>query len=398
MNKFGIISPQDWDLPVRIDRSDQRIKSALGISSEDVEQRIKANLNQWLPNQFDPERHAFYGFYRAADKYREPPQTVNLIIPWELMAAFDRYTEHHWLDMANQALDYYFQTFVVNHPMSTVRGGARDGVATNEIWTKFTAEFVIGALGYYQRSQAAEWLERAEQSGQYLLQAARHGFATKYRLDADEWVDARHGWDSWGRAIEACLLLEEYTGNEKWAQLAMRWGEHALEIQGDNGCYYLINREYYNTDLAADEIRGLLFLFERSGDQKFLHAGLKYADWHLANQKTNGAWSMTIDNDGNVVVPTIGPGDAPNIGIALLRAHQLTHLEKYLEGALKAFRYSLSKQILPGSDQPYSDDPNVQWGFWSWDPAYDYSVSGDQATHHIRGLMFLLDYLASLEN
>ena len=102
---------------------------------------------------------------------------------------------------------------------------------------------------------------------------------------------------------------------------------------------------------------------------------------------------MTLDRDGNVVVPTVGPGNVPNIAVALLRLHHVTDEARYLDAALLAFRYSLSMQVLPGSDQPYADDPNVQWGFWSWDPYYDYTLSGDQSTHHVRGAMFLLDYL-----
>jgi hypothetical protein len=62
-----------------------------------------------------------------------------------------------------------------------------------------------------------------------------------------------------------------------------------------------------------------------------------------------------------------------------------------------AFRYSLSRQILPGSDAPYAQDPNLRWGYWSWDPYYDYTVSADQATHHARGLMFLLDAMSFID-
>jgi hypothetical protein len=67
-----------------------------------------------------------------------------------------------------------------------------------------------------------------------------------------------------------------------------------------------------------------------------------------------------------------------------------------LAAALRAIEYSLSMQILPEQDGPYANDPVMLGGFWSWDPAYDYSVSTDQATHHVRGMMFLLDYLGSL--
>lgn len=395
--QIGVISPQDWGLPVATTISENSIPG-LGASSAELDRRIRGNVYQWLPHQLDPETGAFYGFYRAPDGHREPPQTANLIASWQLMAASDRFGDDQLLERAQGALDFYYRQFVVSHPMSVIGGGARDGVATHEIWTKLSAEFVISALGLYRRTNQNVYLERAEQSGRYLLQAARHDFAPKYRLDSGRWGDLSFGWDSWGRAVEACLDLAAVTGYASWQDLALRWGEHGLSIQAKDGCFYLIDQEYYNTDLAADELRALTFLYEITKDERFLQAALRFADWHLAHQRPDGAWVMTLDRDGNVVVPTVGPGDVSNIAIALLRLHHVTGEARYLDAALLALRYSLSKQILPGSDQPYADDPNVQWGFWSWDPYYDYSVSSDQSTHHVRGMMFALDYLEWLHH
>jgi hypothetical protein len=411
--KVGVISPQDWGWPVSARPGDERpadSQKAFGLSAGDgpipgldlpageIERRIRLNIYEWLPRQFDPGRGAYYGFYRASDGYREPPQTVNLLASWQLMAAFDRFGDEQLLNLARGALDDYFRHFVVSHPMSIACGGARDGVAVQEVWTKFTAEFVIGALGLYDRAGEKAWLERAEQSGRYLVQAARHGYAPGYRLDQGRWMDADAGWDSWGRVVEACLALEQATGEGGWRELALRWGEHALEVQSSDGCFYLINGEYYNTDLAADELRGLIFLYELSDDERFIQAARRFADWHLATQRPDGAWGMTRDREGNLVVPTVGPGDVPNIAIALLRLHLLMGSSADWDAALRAFRYSLSMQVIPGGGQPYAGDPQVQWGFWSWDPYYDYTLSADQATHHIRGMMFLLDYLGRLSS
>lgn len=393
--QMGIISPQEWGLPVANVATLPPIPD-LGLPLIEIDQRLHGNIYEWLPRQRDVEADAFYGFYRATDGYREPPQTVNLIISWQLMAVYDRFADARLLEWAEKALDFYYRRFVVSHPMSVVAGGACDGVATREVWTKFSAEFVIGALGFYRRTGREVWLERAQQSGRYLLQAARHGFAPKYHLDAGRWEGLGAGWDSWGRVVEACLDLARATNEVSWQDLALRWGEHGLSAQAEDGCFYLIDQEYYNTDLAADELRGLTLLYELTQDERFLRAARRFADWHLAHQRSDGAWIMTVDRDGNVVVPTVGPGDVPNIAMALLRLHYVTAEACYLEAALRAFKYALSKQVLPGSDQPYANDPNVQWGFWSWDPHYDYTVSGDQATHHVRGMMFVLDYWGAL--
>ena len=393
--KIGVISPQDWGLPVYHASGGSAVFPD-AISPPELERRIRLNLLDWLPRQWDSVSGAFYGFYRAQDGFREPPQTVNLIASWQLMAAYDRFGDESMLKRASQALDFYRQHFMVSHPMSIVAGGARDGAAPSEVWTKYTAEYVIGALGLATRHAGEAWLEQAEAGARFLLQAARHGFSPRYRLDSRHWDSREFGWDSWGRVVEACLLLSEQTGESRWLELAQRWGEHGLAIQASDGSFYLIDGEYYNTDLAADELRGLAFLFELTGDERYLQAAQRFGDWHLAHQRSNGSWSLTIDRDGNVVVPTVGPGDMPNLAIAMLRLHHLTGREDFLAAALRAMQYSLSMQILPEQGGPYASDPTLVGGFWSWDPAYDYSVSADQATHHIRGMIFLLDYLGSL--
>jgi hypothetical protein len=188
-------------------------------------------------------------------------------------------------------------------------------------------------------------------------------------------------------------LLAQTTKDSAWHTLARRWGDHGLGIQAGNGCFYLINEEYYNTDLAADELRGLSFLYELTGEARYLAAATRFANWHLAHQRDDGAWAMTMDRDGNTVVPTVGPGDMPNIAMALLRLAAITGDASYRTAALRAYTYGLSRQVLPESGAPYLDDDAIIWGFWSWDPIYDYTQSPDQATHHVRGLMFLLDML-----
>jgi DUF1680 family protein len=186
--------------------------------------------------------------------------------------------------------------------------------------------------------------------------------------------------------------LWQARNEERWLQEALLWGEHALEIQASNGSFYLMDGEYYNTDLTADELRGLTMLHEATGRDDFLRAAQRFADWLLSIQTANGAWPLTVDRDGNVVMPTVGPGDVPNIGIAMLRLYHVTHDQRYLESALRATRYSLSVQVIPTSSHPYKDDEAARWGFWSWDPYYDYTLSADQSTHHVRGMWFVIDY------
>jgi hypothetical protein len=386
---FGVISPQEWDLPAVTDPPDTVIAD-LGVPLGELEARARAATYDWLPRQFDEATGAFYGHYRAPDGYHEPPQTVNLIAPWQLLAAYDRYQEPRWLDMARRAAEWFYRHHVVDHPMSVVAGGVRDGVATDEIWTKFSAEEVITCLGLYARTNESVWLERATQCGRYLIQARRHAFAPRYVLSASRWLE--RGWDAWGRVVEANVLLWRARDDSRWRDEAIRWGEYALGIQAADGAFYLIDGEYYNTDLAADELRALTVLYEITGRADFLASARRFADWHLDRQLPNGAWPLTIDRDGNVVMPTIGPGDVPNIGIALLRLCHVTRDERYWAAACRAIGYALAVQVTPDSAPPYNADALACWGFWSWDPPYDYTQSPDQSTHHARGLWFLVDY------
>ncbi len=387
--KIGVISPQDWGLPVAAGLPEEEL-AGLGVSLAELEARARAATTQWLPGQLEEASGAFHGHYRVPDGYREPPQTVNLIAPWQLLAAYDRYQERWLLEMAEQAAEWFYRQHVIDHPMSLVAGGVRDGVASHEVWTKFSAEEVITCLGLFDRTGDDKWLQRAAQSGRYLLQARRHGFAPRYDTHSGRWLE--HGWDSWGRAVEANLLLWQALGEGRWLEEATLWAEHGLSIQAEDGAFYLIDGEYYNTDLAADELRGLTLLHEVTGRDDYLQAARRFADWQLGAQMTNGAWPLTIDCEGNVVMPTVGPGDVPNIGIAFLRLFHVSGDERYRDAFMRTVRYSLGAQVVPGSGQPYAEDEQAQWGFWSWDPYYDYTQSGDQSTHHARGMWFLIDY------
>lgn len=388
--KCGIISPQDWGLTVADTTSREPIPG-LDISPYDLEQRIHHCTYVWAQRHFNDEVGAFYGFYSAVTKRFEPPQTVNLIAPWQFLAAHDHYKDADLLAKACRATDWFYDHFVMTHPMSVVIGGVAESLPTAELWTKFAAEYVMLCLGLYTRSENTIYFERAKQSAGFLLQSTRYDFRPKYNTAQSSWK--KKGWQSFGRVIEAFLLLAEVSEESQWRDYALHWGDYGLTLQAEDGGFYLIDADYFNTDIAADELRAFVFLHEQTGRADYLSAAERFADWLTERQREDGSWPLTIDRDGNVVVPTAGPGDIPNIAIALLRLHAVTGKAAYRHAACRALRYSLSMQILPDSEHPYSYDPNVQWGFWSWDPYYDYTVSGDQATHHVRGFLFALDYL-----
>ncbi|HOG48405.1 MAG TPA: hypothetical protein PLJ35_16460 [Anaerolineae bacterium] len=385
----SVISPQDRGHPAVAGPLSETIIPELGISPAELERRARANTYEWLPRQFDEETGAFYGYYSASERRFDEPQTANLIAPWQLLAAYDRYRDQALLTMARRAAEWFHSHFVVTHPMETVAGGVCDTKHREELWVKYTAESVILNVGLYRRTGEPEYLRRALQSAGFLVQSSRHGFAARYDVQARAWEQG--GWRSFGRAIEALLELHATTEDDGWRDHALRWGEFALSLQTADGCFYLIDDDYFNSDLAADELRALLFLGEETKHNDLTHAARRFADWLLFWQRDDGAWPLTVDRDGDIVVDIVGPGDVPNIAVALLHLYELSGEERYRQAALRAFRYALGIQVLPGNDQPYEDDPRVRWGFWSWDPRYDHTLSADQSTHHVRGMFFLID-------
>ena len=388
------ISPRGWGLEPAGER-DAPILAALGLAKDDLETRARNNTFHWLRRQFNGSAGCFYGFYNAHTRAFAAPQTVNLIAPFQCLAAFDRYQDEELLDMARRSADWLHANLVETHPMSLVLGGVLDNIKPTQLWTKYTADYVTLNLGLWERVQDEVYLTNAVQSSRFLLQSQNHHFAPKYDHWHEQWM--KRGWQSFGRSIVAMIALQEFTGEAKWLEWAQKWAEYGLSLQADNGCFYLINDTYYSSDIAADEIRGLARVYLRTGDKRFLDGALAFADWHVANQEADGSWPLSEDRWGDVVAMYRGPGDMPNIAIALLLAHKVTGHSRYIAGAAKALRYSLAQQMVPGTDgQAFEDDANTHWGFWSWDPPYDYTMSADQSTHHARGFWFFIDYVLSL--
>ncbi len=390
----GVVSPQDWGLQAAraAGLPGARIEG-VGLAPAELESRARANLTEWLPLQFDEAAGALYGHYDAPHRRLEPFNTVNLIGTWQLIAAGDRTGDERWLRMARRAADWFTRSFVVTHPMSVVVGGVRDTGRRHELWTKYTAEHAILNAALARRTGESELAERARQSAGFLRRARRHGFAPRYDEQAGAWLAG--GWQSFGRVVEACLEMERLTGDAAWAEEALAWGEHGLGLQAADGGFYLLDGEFYNSDIAADELRALCFLHERTGRRDFREAALAFGRWHLERERPGGSWPVNIDAHREAVAEIVGPGDMSNLSISFLRMSALDPKGPWLAASRRALGYAYSRQAVPGSDHPFLEDQRVRWGFWSWDPFYDHTLSADQSTHHVRAAWFHLDWMAA---
>src|SRR5208283_2542153 len=183
---FTSVAPKGWGLKPAGQVS-KRL-SALGLDAADLENRARQNTYEWLMRQYDETIGAFHGYYNAPSKTFSEPQTVNLIAPFQLLAAFDRYQDQMLLDKAKKCCDWLYTNFVDHHPMSFVLGGVRDNIKPQQLWTKYTADYVIQCLSLYLRTNDNLYYERARSSAKFLRQALHHHFACKYDHDRDEWI------------------------------------------------------------------------------------------------------------------------------------------------------------------------------------------------------------------
>lgn len=393
---YETIFPTGWGLK-RPDTEDEGIKKLLGHSLEDLEERVKNCVYSFLETLYDEKEGGLRHYYRADKKYYSGLDSGNFLMAVNYLTIYDMTGDTLMLDRAESCFKWAYDHTTENHPMFTWQGGVRDGFKPNELYVKYTGDAFLTCIALYRRTRKQEYLFYIKQFHNFFKQARKAGFKYKYDTNTYQWSDHGFVWRSFGFPLVSCIEMYEVTGERRYLDEAIAWGDHGLTMQAENGCFYLLDGEFWNSDLTAPEIRGLVFLYEVTGREKYLNAAKKYADWLIAHQNKDGSWPIGIDTDDEVCAPNVGPGDMPNIAMAFIRLHMNTGEERYFESALKAVRYSLSLQALEGGKYPlYLDDPSVKWGFWSWDPLHDMTLSGDQTVHHIRGIMFMAYYIGSL--
>lgn len=383
--RVGVISPQDWKLSSPVDLSEE-VHERLGASFIALRARADA-ATAWLCRQFDLQAGRFRGDYVVGETSHMVVSVANLLVPWQLMAAYDRTHDADLFDIAVRAVSWFYQNCVETHRRSLFAGGVYE---QNVISTRRTAESVTTFLGLWARTDSEQWLARALQGGRYLIQARRHDFATGYAPPSHRWL--AWGADGWGEVTEALLLLANACEDDLWFNEALYWGERAVGLQSENGAFYPLNGEYYNSGLVAAAIRALVMLHQVTARHDFAWVATNYAGWHRRHQLDEGGWPLTVDGDGNIVMPAVSAGDVADIAIALLHLHYITQDTKYLDMAYRAMRYILTRQAMPGSEHTHVDGPGVRGGFWAWDPYHNYTLSTFATAQSTRALWWILDY------
>lgn len=394
---FETIYPDSWGI-ARPETESKKVRELLGESVKELENRVTKCVYSFLETLFDEKEQGLRHYYRADQKYYSELDSGNFLMAVNYLTMYDMYNDPKMLERAEACFMWAYRNSTEIHPMFTWQGGVRDGFKSNELYVKYTGDAFLTCVALYKRTRKEKYLFYIKQFHNFFKQAKKAGFKYKYDTNTYQWSDKGFVWRSFGFPVVSYIELYETTGEERYLKEAIEWGDHGLTLQAENGCFYLLDGEFWNSDLTAPEIRGLCFLYELTKEEKYLEAAKKYGDWLIKQQAPDGSWPIGIDSDDEVCAPNVGPGDMPNIAISFIRLHMDTKEEKYLEAALQAVRYSISLQALEGGKYPlYLDDKSVKWGFWSWDPLNDMTLSGDQTVHHVRGILFMAYYIAMLE-
>lgn len=391
---YETISPSCWGLSVPKD-TNTNVNARLGHQPQELERRTRECVYSFLESLMSEETGALKHYYRADLKTYGEIDSGNFLMAVNYLTMYDLYGDKHMLDRAESCFWWAYKNTCEIHPMFSWQGGVRDGQKPKELYVKYTGDAFLAANALYKRTGKEEYLFCIRQFHSFFKQARKAGFAYKYNTETYTWSSSGYVWRSFGFPLTAYIELWTLTGEERYLEEARLWADHGLTMQEPDGCFYLLDGAFWNSDLTAPELRGLCFLYEITGEKKYLEAARRFGDWLLQKQNPDGSWPIGIDQEGEVCAPNIGPGDMPNIAISLLRLHMNTGEERYLDAAVSAVNYGLSLQAIEDGKYPNSlEDSHVKYGFWSWDPLFDNSLSGDQSVHHIRGILFLSAFLA----
>jgi len=394
---FASISSSEWGLPSPSEEGRLRVRELLGVSYEDLETRARNAVYEFVARTYDDEHGGAHHYYRADLRELSEKDAGNYLIALNFLAMYDRYGDEAMLARAEGCFRWAYENRTETHPMMTWQGGVRDEFRPTELYTKYTADALTTCLALWHRTGNDDYDLPARQFHNFLKQARAAGFKSKLDLTSYRWLDRGFCWNGFGGPTIAYLQYYGLTERESFLEHARAWADHGLMQQAPDGGFYLIDNAFWNSDLTALELRALVFLFEETGDERYLNAAVRFADWLLRQQREDGSWPIGIDRDGEVCAPNVGPGDMPHIAISLVRLHRAAGDDRYLSSAVAAVRYGLRMQAIEEGAYPlHLDDPYVRFGFWSWEPLYDFSLSGDQVVHHVRGIALVSDYVASL--
>lgn len=282
----------------------------------------------------------------------------------------------------------------------------------SEAWVKYTAEAAIAEARMYQLLVKIGWPEpetevhknRAISYTEFLIAAARNGFAVKY---SGSWE--QKGWHTFGRAIRALDEVFAMTLERRYTTWALRYGNNLSKRLDELGGPFFRDEESelcFDSDISADPVRGLIRCYRLSGDEKYLRKAIEIGEWLMDKQLEDGAYPLRIFKNPNFnkatpnlddlrrilegrsepgsalnLVGIASPGDTANITRALIKLWEATGNPDYITPINKGLAYCLYTQNMDESSPVFGLPPSWRPTKTELSPSWlsiDLTYSGDQ--------------------
>jgi hypothetical protein len=175
---------------------------------------------------------------------------------------------------------------------------------------------------------AIDWLCRAQDITGCGGCSASYGFDTGWKPPYPETT---------GYIISTFLKYSSFIGDKSFIDRAKRMGDWEIDIQMSSGAvrggsgindYPII----FNTGMV---ILGWSDLYRYTGNQRYLSAAVKAADWLCLNQDSDGKWSKYTYNG-------IPHAYHSRVAWSLLEVYKNTNNSKYLDAAIRNIKWVLS--------------------------------------------------------
>lgn len=152
-----------------------------------------------------------------------------------------------------------------------------------------------------------------------------------------------HGWlpaypETTGYIIETFCQYAEITDDKSYKESAIKMADWLSSIQNGDGS---IPDSYFRKKMVFDTgqaIFGFVKIYEETGNKKYKNAAVKAADWIISQQEEDGSWMKFAAHN-------IPHAYYSRVAWSLLRVHQITSHDRYIESCIKNIEWCLSRQM-----------------------------------------------------
>jgi uncharacterized protein YyaL (SSP411 family) len=185
---------------------------------------------------------------------------------------------------------------------------------------------------------AANWLLESQKN------SVDSGYSRCYSLYSKKWD--RGYIETTGYIIPSMINVGKVYYENKYIESAMVASEWILDIQNIDGSFNDIDSGCPQVFDTGQCLIGLIFLFKKTSDQKFLLAAIKAGEWLCKSQDKSGTWTEFSYNKEPHAYYT-------RVASALLQLADVSDNIKYHKYGLKNIYWCMGQQNTNGSFNLY---------------------------------------------